>query len=808
MERTERAKLIYKHGGGEKDNTSCPTRHCSRKPHHARLAILVVTIVAVVVFISAAVVLGTVVGISKRSSASSGGKLLGLDDVFNSSLAVKTYQPTWTKDGRLLQVSPTSGVTLFSPALNTTQTIVDAPRWQTIANGTLYNPTVISLSWNNDYLLLAENQTQVYRHSFLAYYYIYQCSTGNLWPLVYNTSVQYATWSPTRNQIVYVADYTVFLYDLASNASTSISLPGTGPGTRYGIPDWVYEEEVLSSNSAIWWAPDGVKILYAAFNDSLVQDFQFPIYGPQSQIYTTLESIPYPKAGSANPLVSLYVCDTTAGKNTLLTIQPPVSIASDHYFVYAGWINSSVAMVTWTNRTQTAAVYCAYDVTTGNGCLEVYTETSKAWVQLEQSPFFFGNGSRFLTLASQPVSTDSFKHILEVSVESGQPRSRFLTTGAWVVTGIIGVVSGGDDVLYTSTQKSPWQSHVYSTKYGSCLTCEQTGWGLPLASPNPSISNKCEYFVASCDPATTYCVIQCKGPALPYSLLVHYEGGTFKAVNLLEPNSLLHQTLPGYLLPTVDTFTVPSSGLEPPLYGRILYPPSFVPTQRYPVLIYVYGGPNSQTIANTSIVSSLWQLYFVSNLNLLLVSVDGRGTGFRGDNFMDVVYRQLGLYETVDQIRAARYLQGLPFVDSSKIAIYGASYGGYMAGMVGSSGSGVFKAAISQSPVTDWRYYDSVYTERYMGLPTSSDGGEQRYLNSSLLLRATNLAQVSYLLIHGTADDNVHFQNTAQLLQALTVGGVQFQLQVYTDKAHSLSGDSTKRHLYTLIADFLIRSFR
>ncbi|CAI8006714.1 Prolyl endopeptidase FAP [Geodia barretti] len=235
-----------------------------------------------------------------------------------------------------------------------------------------------------------------------------------------------------------------------------------------------------------------------------------------------------------------------------------------------------------------------------------------------------------------------------------------------------------------------------------------------------------------------------------------------------------------------------------------MLPPDFHQSRQYPVLVYVYGGPYSQQVADRSLLSSLSLVYLCSNLSLIVAKVDGRGTGFRGDNFKYAVYKNLGHFETIDQIRAGRYLQSMGFVDGSRLAIYGSSYGGYMAGMVGSSGSGVFSTAISQSPVTTWYYYDSAYTERYMDLPQNN---RQAYEESSVLYRAGNLSDVDYLLIHGTGDDNVHFQNTAQLVQALTEKEVQFRVQFYTDKAHSLSGQPTRYHLYELIRDFLAESF-
>jgi dipeptidyl aminopeptidase/acylaminoacyl peptidase len=435
-----------------------------------------------------------------------------------------------------------------------------------------------------------------------------------------------------------------------------------------------------------------------------VEDYRFPLYGPATDPsltqYTTIDSIAYHKPGTPNPLVSVII--TELSDLTSHTLTPPPSTDQEHYFVYAGWLNTSAAMVTWMNRSSDSAVFCLYSDLSSWECFPVYTQTSPGWVELVEPPTLMedGGGGVILTLASQTEGEDSFLHILEIS-QSSEPVWR--TSGEWEVTSIVRATD--TEILYLSTQTSPSERHLYSTLTGNCLTCSQDDWNVPKSS-NPSIPSRCDYFSASCSPSLDHCLLHCSGPALPYTVLVQYDGEKLTPVWFLETNPDLHEAVSELDLPTVDVFRVPQSESgEPSLSGQVMLPPGFRESRQYPVLVYVYGGPYSQQVANVSLLSSLSLVFLCSNLSAIVAKVDGRGTGFRGDNFKYAVYKNLGYFETIDQIRAGRYLQDMKFVDSSNLAIYGASYGGYMAGRVGSSGSGVFSAAISQSPVTSWYYY-------------------------------------------------------------------------------------------------------
>ncbi|XP_064385612.1 prolyl endopeptidase FAP-like [Halichondria panicea] len=769
---------------------------------------LAMSIIAMALVLATLIVV-LVAGISGRVERSCNG--ITLDDVFNSDFRYSTYSGKWTSTGQLVHLSHNHGLLLFDPTTNHTSTVITLDELNNIA-ATHGKVTDFKLcpkfTSTNQELLLTANREKVYRHSSLADYILY--SNGEVFNVtrpsgLEGSKIQYADWSPTGLLIAMVIDYNIYLFDTSSPSSepVTVTTDGSETGLYNGIPDWVYEEEVLSTDSALWWSHDGTGLLYASFNDTPVREYSFPQYGLPSNQYTHIESIPYPKPGTPNPTVTMYMVNISTindGPPSLITIPMP---SLDYYMIYAGWVEGGDFFVCWLNRDQNTSYCCTY---VDSVCTTVFTEThSNGWVELVQAPIgkLDSQGqTQFITVYPQTVGDDSYPHLAQAG-PTGE--MTFLTPAApWEVTQIVGVA--GDHILYVTTEKGPGTRHVHgyslTTKSSMCLTCSQEDWGI-LDSPNPSLPQSCDYFSVSCDDTLAHCLLTCLGPCIPFSLFVTFNSSThaFQPIRFMERNVHVHDSVRDLCLPKMETFQVPSEEAgEWALNGKMLLPPQFNADKKYSVLVYVYGGPNSQTVDSRTMLSSLSRLYYVTQLNVILVSVDGRGTGHRGSNFKFSVYRDLGNYETVDQLRGGRYLRGLPYVDGNHLAIMGASYGGYMAARVGSSGEGVFSTAISQAPVTDWRYYDSIYTERYMNQPQNNPVG---YANSSVLSRAAKLSDVHFLLIHGTGDDNVHFQHTAQLVEALTQADVQFRLQIYTDKTHSISGGNTQRHLYELISDFL-----
>uniref|UniRef100_A0A671T5T9 Dipeptidyl peptidase 4-like n=1 Tax=Sinocyclocheilus anshuiensis TaxID=1608454 RepID=A0A671T5T9_9TELE len=534
---------------------------------------------------------------------------------------------------------------------------------------------------------------QLWRHSYTASYSIYDLEKGDFINTDIPHEVQYLAWSPTGHKLVSIIS------------------------------------EMFSTNFALWWSPNGRFVAYAKFNDSGVHNIEYTWYGEGQYPETVL--IPYPKAGTPNPTVKLFVFDT----NTSTTNEVLVPSVVGHYLSTVTWASDEQIAVQWQKRTQNYVVLKTYDF---NG--DVWTESS-------------------LT------------------------EKKFLTRGKWEVTSILKVTN--DAVYYVSNEHnaSPGQRNVYkitindaSHSERECLTCTLN-------------ADRCKYNSALFSTEGTYYLMSCSGPGLPLHTLRNSQDGT--EVKVLEDNKDLENALQNIAMPSVTH----------DLWYQMMLPPKFDKSKKYPLLIDVYAGPCSQKSDFRFRVG--WSTYLASTENVIVASFDGRGSGYQGDKIMHALYKRLGTYEVEDQITAARQFIDMGYIDKNRIAIWGWSYGGYVTSMVLGAGSGVFKCGMAVAPVSKWNYYDSIYTERYMLTPAEN---QAFYDNSTVMERAKNFKSVQYLLVHGTADDNVHFQQAAQISKALVDEQVDFDAMWYTDEDHGLGG-SSNQHVYTHMSHFLKNCF-
>ncbi|EQB77339.1 hypothetical protein CB1_000290026 [Camelus ferus] len=457
---------------------------------------------------------------------------------------------------------------------------------------------------------------------------------------------------PPCQQKAYVWNNDIYVKSEPNLPSQRITWTGKKDVIYNGITDWVYEEEVFSAYSALWWSPNGTFLAYAQFNDTEVPLIEYSFYSDESLQYPKTVRIPYPKAGAVNPTVKFFVVDTS-------TLSPNVNATSRQI--------------------------------------------------VPPASVLIGDGN---TLKRVPL----------VGLEEVQLND------------------------YTKV---------------TCLTCELD-------------PERCQYYSASFSKEAKYYQLRCSGPGLPLYTL--HSSSSDKELRVLENNSALENMLQEVQMPTKKLDFINMH--ETKFWYQMILPPHFDKSKKYPLLIDVYAGPCSQK-ADT-IFRLNWATYLASTENIIVASFDGRGSGYQGDKIMHAINRRLGTFEVEDQIEATRQFSKMGFVDDKRIAIWGWSYGGYVTSMVLGAGSGVFKCGIAVAPVSKWEYYDSVYTERYMGLPTPQDNLDY-YRNSTVMSRAENFKQVEYLLIHGTADDNVHFQQSAQISKALVDAGVDFQTMVVTE---------------------------
>ncbi|XP_032880048.1 dipeptidyl peptidase 4-like isoform X1 [Amblyraja radiata] len=648
-----------------------------------------------------------------------------------------------------------------------------------------------AVSADAKYVLLESNRTKQWRHSFTASYSIYNLTNSNFVKNAFlNHQIQNIKWAPVGHKLVYVWNYNIYFKADPGSTAEVLTTDGKKDTIYNGIPDWVYEEEMLSTNNALWWSPNGKFLAYGQYNDTETEVIEYSFYGDGQ--YPETVSIPYPKAGSNNPTARLFVVDTETFMTTELPA--PEEVKPSYYLSVITWVTDNRIAVQWMERRQNYSVLTICDVKENNTWTcqkeqQFAEKSTTGWIGAfhPSDPFFTRDGTSFFKVLSD---VSGYKHIHKVA---GNPlKSTPVTKGKWEVIQILYLT---DSTLYYISNEYkgyPGQRNVYKVNIGAdsqnpqCITCEL-------------MTERCQYYSAYFSTNGKYYLLSCYGPGVPTFGI--YNASDDTVISILEDNKDLEENLKNIQMPTKILKSLPLDGTN--YWYQMILPPHFDETKKYPLLIDVYGGPNSQKADARFSIG--WATYLASTEGIIVASFDGRGSGYQGDKIMHAIYRRLGTYEVEDQIRATRKFIEMGFIDETRIAIWGWSYGGYVTSMVLGAGSRVFKCGIAVAPVSNWTYYDSIYTERYMGYPTKEDN-LQFYKNSTVMERAEKFRLVDYLLIHGTADDNVHFQQSAHISEALVDKEVDFQAMWYTDKDHSLGG-AAYNHLYIHMSHFLQQCF-
>uniref|UniRef100_A0A8C5X830 Dipeptidyl peptidase 4 n=1 Tax=Malurus cyaneus samueli TaxID=2593467 RepID=A0A8C5X830_9PASS len=578
---------------------------------------------------------------------------------------------------------------------------------------------------------------QLWRHSFTASYHIYNFNDGLL-----PNDTQYISWSPVGHKLAYVWNNNVYVKDSPTAPPVQITQNGEENKIFNGIPDWVYEEEMFGTHSALWWSPNGNFLAYAAFDDTKVPVIEYSFYSEDTLQYPKTIKIPYPKAGATNPTVRFFIVDTRSLRVVNpVEISPPEEIKSrDHYLSVVTWVTDERICLQWLRRIQNFSVLAVCD----------FANAAWSCPKVRKTRFYF------LILYC--------KYFTKTSI---------FCFYRYYISNENGGMPGGRNLYKVLLESSP--------NFTKCVSCDLD-------------QKRCQYYSVSFSKDAEYYQLNCLGPGLPVSTL--HRSTDDQVLRYLENNTELDNALKDIQMPSKEFGTLN-------LWYQMILPPRFDSSKKYPLLIDVYAGPCSQKVDQVFRIS--WATYLASTEQIIVASFDGRGSGYQGDEIMHAINRRLGTYEVEDQIAAARKFSEMRFVDKDRIAIWGWSYGGYVTSMVLGSGSGVFKCGIAVAPVSRWQYYDSIYTERYMGLPTASDN-LKNYNSSTVMARAEKFKEVEYLLIHGTADDNVHFQQAAQISKALVDAEVDFQAMWYTDKDHAISGQAHK-HIYTHMSHFIKQCF-
>lgn len=621
-------------------------------------------------------------------------------------------------------------------------------------------------------VVLAVDEESIWRRSSLAFYYVYDMENNKLITVAdTNTKLHFAFLSEDGQKVLFARDCNLFYQDLATREITQITYDGQENAIFNGYADWVYEEE-LNMSSAASWSPDGSKIAFLRFDQRRVKEYNFALY---DELYPTDFKYKYPKAGEDNSLVDVYIYDLATKALTKVDLGDN----SNCYFPRVYWLpNSQDAVILKLNRHQDQLDFIRYNTVTKQQDI-VYTDKNDKWLDVTDNYYFLKDGKTMIVTSER----DGFNHIYKVTL-GGEIKQ--LTSGNWEVNEIQYVNENKKLIYYLSNESGVLNRDLYSINFdGKKKTLLSTGdgWNETEFSPN---GNYYRNQYSNLNTLPIYTIRNAKG----------------KELRVLNDNKHVKQTMDayGFVDREIIHFTT-EDGTE--LYGWMMKPANFDPNKKYPVMMNCYGGPGSQQVMNAYSGAQDLALYqMLAQKGYISVCVDGRGTATRGDAFKKVIYQQMGKYEAIDQIAAANWLKKQSYVDGSRIGIWGWSFGGYLSALSLFRGEDAFKMAISVAPVTNWRYYDNIYTERFMRTPQENPDG---YDLNSPKTYAKDL-KGKYLLVHGTADDNVHFQNAMELVKALNEAGVEYDQFFFPNKNHFIMGGNTRTYLYNKLAKYILEN--
>lgn len=622
-------------------------------------------------------------------------------------------------------------------------------------------------------ILFTRDEEPLYRRSSKANYFIYELKTKKIVPLSGGGKQRLATFSPDGSKVAFVRDNNIFIKDFSAGVEKEYQITFNGKINEIinGATDWVYEEE-FEFSKAFFWSPDGNSVAFYRFDESKVREYQLTYYG---ELYPEQYKYKYPKAGESNSILTISIYNL----NTKITTPVDIGKETDIYIPRIKWTEDPNTLALYRmNRHQNKLELLLADA--GSGMTRViYSETNKYYIEINDNWYFLKDKMNFILTSEK----NGYRHIYVYNMKGEEMLQ--LTKGSWDVIGIHGVDEKNGILYYTSSETSPLDRDIYCIGLdGKNKTRLTTGAGIN----SPEFSKTFSYYVGRRSDMNTP----------PYIAVYKSDG---QEIRMLQDNAKLKENMVAYNFSRAEFFKFTTSdSIE--LNGWMLKPPDFDPLKKYPVLFTIYGGPGSQTVTNSWGTVSSWNQLWAQN-GILVVSVDNRGTGNRGEEFKKCTYLQLGKYETLDQIEAAKYLGTLPYVDKTRIGMWGWSFGGYLTLSCLTKGADYFSFGIAVAPVTNWKYYDNIYTERYMRTPQENpDGYEQ---NSPI--NHTDKIRGKLLLIHGMADDNVHTQNSYDFMTAMVAADKQFESQFYPNSNHGIySGKNTSYHLNKRMTDFILKN--
>ena len=638
-----------------------------------------------------------------------------------------------------------------------------------LADGDILAETVEGYTFSEDEkrILLSNGREPIYRHSSRDNFYVYDGK--RLQPVYEAGKQQYASFNPQADRVAFVYENNLYVKNLKTDKVTQITTDGKENHIINGATDWVYEEE-FSFWKGYQWSPDGRKIAFYRFDEREVPEFTMQLY--TGELYPKNVTWKYPKVGEPNSEVTLHIYDLETGK----TVKAQTGTETDIYFPRIKWTKDPNQLCIYRmNRHQNELELLLADATTGTTQV-LLRETNPYYIEIDDNLRFLKDGKHFIWTSER----DGYNHLYLYDMEGKLQRQ--LTKGKWIVSEFYGVDEANGKLYYQAAERSPLQREVYEIdlkgKQKRLLTPEP-GWN------SAQFSSTFDYFVNNYSTANQ-----------PPAYTVYDRKG--KVIRKLETNQRVAELQTVYNTQPLDFFAFKTSeGVD--LNGYMIQPPNFDETKEYPVFMFVYGGPGSQQVTDRWKGQNYWWFQMLAQQGYLVACVDNRGTGGRGQEFQKSTYLKLGDLETRDQIEAANYLGQLPYADADRIGIFGWSYGGYMSSLCLLKGNDTFKSAIAVAPVTHWKWYDTIYTERYMRTVTENPDG---YAQNSPVNFADRL-RGNFLLVHGIADDNVHYQHAVELSKELIKADKQFDSYAYPNRNHGIYGDNARLHLYRKMTNFL-----
>ena len=624
-----------------------------------------------------------------------------------------------------------------------------------------------SFSEDEKKVLLPTETESIYRYSTRSNYFVYDRETKIAEELSEGKQCL-AQFSPDASKVAFVKENNIFIKDIINNTELQVTFDGEINKIINGATDWVYEEEFAFDNG-MQWNTSGNKIAYYRFDEEKVPEFSMDLF---TDLYPSQSQFKYPKAGETNSTIELFIYDLDSNKTTKANI----NTEEEFYIPRIKWtLDENVLSVQRMNRHQNQLDFILVDAKDGSS-QTIFTENDAAYIDVTDNLTFLNDGKYFIWTSEK----SGYNHIYLYNLKGKQVRQ--ITKGNYDVTDFYGIDESNNTVYFASSERSPMHRDVYAVQLNGKNIKTLTN---KTGTNSATFSTNYKYFINQYSNANS-----------PYYFSLFDAKGN--EVRMLKDNSNLNNSLAQYALSQKEFFNFKTTeGID--LNGWMMKPHNFDETKQYPVFMYLYGGPGSQQVTDSWGGSNFLWYQMLTQQGYIVACVDNRGTGARGAEFKKCTYQQLGKLETEDQIQANRYLANLPYVDGSRIGIFGWSYGGYMSSLCLLKGADEFKMAIAVAPVTNWRYYDSIYTERYMRTPQENASG---YDDNSPINHVEKL-KGKYLLVHGSADDNVHYQNTMEMTNALVNANKQFDLFIYPNKNHGIYGGYTRLHLFTKMTNFI-----